>query len=43
MYKFIKALEEKGIKENIMKVLEKNPDSDIAEILEYEISKDENL
>ena len=43
MDKFIKALEEKGIKENIMKVLEKNPDADIAEILEYEISKDENL
>lgn len=43
MNKFIKALEEKGIKDSIMKVLEKNPDADIAEILEYEISKDENL
>lgn len=39
----MKLLEESGIKENIMKVLEKNPDADIAEILEYEISKDENL
>lgn len=43
MDKFIKTLEEKGIKDNIMKVLEKNPDADIAEIIEYEISKDENL
>jgi hypothetical protein len=43
MDKFIKVLEEKGIKENIMKVLEKNPDADIAEIIEYEISKDEDL
>jgi hypothetical protein len=43
MDKFIKALEEKGIKESILKVLEKNPDADIAEIIEYEISKDENL
>lgn len=39
----MKLLEESGIKENVMKVLEKNPDADIAEILEYEISKDENL
>lgn len=40
---FMKMLEENGIKENVMKVLERNPDADIAEILEYEISKDENL
>ena len=43
MERFMKLLEESGIKENVMKVLEKNPDADIAEILEYEISKDENL
>lgn len=43
MERFLKELEKSGIKESVMKVLEKNPDADIAEILEYEISNDENL
>lgn len=43
MNNFMKQLEESGIKDSLMKALEKNPCADIAEILEYEISKDENL
>ena len=43
MDNFMKQLEESGIKDSLMKALEKNPCADIAEILEYEISKDENL
>ena len=39
----MKQLEESGIKDSLMKALEKNPCADIAEILEYEISKNENL
>ena len=43
MDNFMKQLEESGIKDSLMKALAKNPCADIAEILEYEISKNENL
>lgn len=40
---FVELLEESGIKDKLFDLLEKNPETDIASILEYEISQDENL
>lgn len=43
MEHFVELLEENGIKDKLFDLLEKNPETDIASILEYEISQDENL
>lgn len=43
MEHFVELLEESGIKDKLFDLLEKSPEADIASILEYEISKDENL
>lgn len=43
MDKSLKMLEEKGVRDRIEAVLKRSPDVDIATILEYEISRDEEL
>ena len=43
MDNFLEKVAESGIKDKLFDLLEKNPETDIASILEYEISQDENL
>ena len=43
MEHFIELLAESGIKDKLFEVLERNPEANLADIIEYEIMQDENL
>ena len=43
MEKFLKMLEEKGIKDKLLTAFQTNPDISLADIIEYEMAQDENL
>lgn len=43
MEKFLKMLEEKGVKDKLLTAFQTNPDISLADIIEYELMQDENL
>lgn len=43
MEKFLKMLEEKGIKDKLLTAFQNNPDINLSDIVEYEMMQDENL
>lgn len=43
MEKFLKMLEEKGIKDKLLTAFQTNPEISLADIIEYELMQDENL